>query len=437
VIGIVVSRADEASTHIGEFLYELADWEVTEDRTVDPGAGGGTVRHTNRFELRTFDGLHIDLVGAADPFSNLDGLVFASRHSGETGPLLTAHFTGNPGAADFGGEPGQLARSWPAGLARILSNLRGTAPDGYEVGIECTHHGPTDLEVPSMFVEVGSSETQWRDPEAAEAVARAILSLDAQEPVDRTIVGFGGGHYAPRFERISRETDWAVGHILADWGLDAIAGDRQPVLEQAFDRSGATRAVIDGDRPRLAVEVDSLGYRVVSETWVRETQSVPLELVDDLEGRLSSVDDGLRFGDRVADVDRVSIYDPPSDLLDDLHGIDPGATRRAVVAQTVAFETAENGNRIQGRIALPAEESQSAFIEALVRVLETKYDAVEWFDDTLLVRERAFDPDRARELGVPEGPLFGQLSSGEPVEVGGETITPEMVHTERERRYRL
>lgn len=38
-----------------------------------------------------------------------------------------------------------------------------------------------------------------------------------------------------------------------------------------------------------------------------------------------------------------------------------------------------------------------------------------------------FDVQRARALGVPEGPLFGRLHKGEPVDVGGRVVQPQEV----------
>lgn len=439
MLAVVISRADDASVHIGERLQDVADWTVHEDESRAKADGGGTVYRTPGAELRSFDTLHIELEAAAEAFEAADLLVLASRHSGETGPLLTAHHTGNVGPAEFGGRPNELATAAPGALAAALHAFEAHAPEGYDVGLECTHHGPTDLEVPSLFVEVGSDEAQWRDASAATAAARTILSLRGVEPwVERAFVGFGGGHYAPRFARIVRETDWAVGHIAADWGLDAMGEPEPALVEQVFERSGARLGVIDGDRPDLASVVEALGYRLVGESWLRETTGVSLALVERLEQRLSPVDDGLRFGDAARGdgaQEPVEVVDPAPGLLADASGVDAECVRSAVAAEAVAYETAESGSRVAGRVAVPDSSAWARIESALVDLLRQRFDAVAVEPDAIVVTERAFNPERARELGVEPGPAFGQLAAGEPVTVDGREIPPEAVHVARERRY--
>ncbi len=438
MIAVVVSRADYASEHIGEHLRSETEWTAHEDESRPDADGGGRYYRTDGFELREFDDLHLDIENAAAAFSNPDFLVFASRHSGDTGPLLTAHFTGNFGPAEYGGEDGTLAETCPNAQAELLSEFDNHAPDSYEVGMECTHHGPSEVGVPSMFVELGSDEEQWHDAEAARAVARAILDLRGVEPTrERQLVGFGGGHYVPRFERIVRETDWAVGHVASDWNLDAMSAPVQcrETIRQAFERSGAEFAVCEGESPELESVVADLGYRIVSETWVREASDIPLALVTELEAELSSVDSGLRFGERASGTRGFEIVSLPGDLLDSVTGIDREATRKAVSEHSVAFETEQGGTQVSGRAAVRDPDDYDDLVDALAALLERKYDSVERTADEVVAREVAFDPQKAHKLGVPEGPKFGKLSSGVPVTVGDETIPPETVQTERTHRF--
>ena len=456
MIAIVVSRADHASEHIGEQLLELADWTEHEDGSRADGDGGGTVYRTGddgtggpAFELRTFDKIHVELDGVDEAFDDPDLVFFVSRHSGDTGPLLTAHFTGNFGGAKYGGEAASLARACPNVQKELVAAFETHAPDRYDVGIECTHHGPSEMGVPSLFVELGSGESQWADPEGARAVAASVLSVAGVDADlaggDRQLVGFGGGHYVPRPTRLVRETAWAVGHIAADWQLDEL-GDveaNRDVVAQVFEQSAASHAVVDGDKPELETVVDELGYRVVSETWVREVDDRPLELVGELETALSTVDEGLRFGEASRGVDAdgddagdtFTVVDLPTGLLQDAQGTDAEATRAAVEANTVAFETVHTGSRAAGRAAVRDEAAYDALVEAVADVLREKYERVEREADAVVAHESAFDPEKAATLGVSEGPAFGKLAAGQPVEVGGREIPPEEVRTDKTHRF--
>jgi D-aminoacyl-tRNA deacylase len=446
VLAIVVSRADEASVHVGERLLDAAEWTERTDGSRTDAAGGGRYYTAPGAELREFEELHIRLERPADAFStDPELLVFVSRHAGDTGPLLTAHTTGNFGPADYGGEPNALARAAPNALARVREAFERHAPEGYDVGMECTHHGPTEVGAPSLFAELGSDEPQWNDPGGAEAVARAVLDLRGVEPDrERQVVGFGGGHYVRRFERVVEETDWAVGHVAADWGLAAMGDLRDPgaraVVERAFERSAATRALLDGDGddPAIRAAIEDAGYEAVSETWLRETAGVPLDVVERTEATLSPVSEGLRFGAAAEGFDGgFEVVSLPADLLAEAAGIDRERTREAVATRAVAFETVENGTVPDGRAAVRDPADRGAVLDDLLAVLRTKYDAVEREDGVAVARLSGFDPAKARKLGVPEGPTFGRLAAGEAVEVGGREIPPEAVESQTERRFPL
>ena len=473
MIGLVVSRADDASVAIGEALNSLVEWVEHEDPTRSDADGGGTYYRHGDFERRTFEGWHLELDGVADAFSEPPAFVaFLSRHAGETGPLLTAHFTGNFGPAEYGGGPGELARACPNVQRAVVDAFRRHAPAGYEVGMECTHHGPTDVGAPSLFVELGSSESEWTDPEGARAVARSVLDLAGVRPdaapqreragddggdgagtssdphpdPDRTrhVVGFGGGHYVPQFERIVAETDWRVGHIAADWGLSSMGApaSNSDLVAAAFEASAATRALVVGDHPDLSAAVEDLGHRVVDETWLRETTGVDLDLVAALEATLVPIDDGLRLGDPATgtdapDPENFEVVSLPDDLLAEASGIDREATAEAVHDRAVAFETVEGGTKPRGRAAVTDSGAVDGLVGALVTVLEGKYATVSREGDRVVATRRTFDPAAAADAGVPEGPAFGRLAAGDPVEVDGRTVDPEAVHTEETVTFRV
>jgi D-aminoacyl-tRNA deacylase len=228
-IVVVCTRADPASINIYERLLELSSWQIREG-----------YRSYGRWRLIVHDDKHTALGGLdsrlADMGLHPEMVVFASRHEAKAGlPWLGGHFTGilENGKA-------RLSAAAPCGLASFLHNIADQAIPGYAISAEATHHGPVDLKTPSFFAEIGSTLKEWQNRQAGEAVARAILSLDAKElPV---FLGFGGGHYVARQTDLMFKAAVAFGHLFSNYQM---AGVNLDIVEDALNKSKATYAFLD------------------------------------------------------------------------------------------------------------------------------------------------------------------------------------------------
>jgi D-aminoacyl-tRNA deacylase len=226
---IICSRADPASLNIFECLQRLATWRNHDGYWA-----------IDNWRLLIHEEKQIALSGIDDRLVDLglhpEVLVFASRHVSKAGmPWLGGHFTGvyENGERD-------LSAAAPWGLRSFLCNLSRVVPQGFQISAEATHHGPTDMKTPSFFAEIGSSEMQWQDPLAVDAVARSILSLEQKDlPV---FLGFGGGHYVQRQTELMLEAEIAFGHLFSKHKAIALDVD---LVDDARQKSGAVYAYID------------------------------------------------------------------------------------------------------------------------------------------------------------------------------------------------
>jgi len=165
---------------------------------------------------------------------NPDLLIFASRHRSETArPALLTHTTGNWGdKADYGGNPHEISKTSALLLKAAYSSLNSQRHikelTDFAVDIEVTHHGPSNLEKPLIFMELGSSEIEWNIKKTGLVVAHAILHtcLEYAESLKRKDIkiglGFGGTHYAPQFKKLISLPNVAVSFICPKYYIQSL-----------------------------------------------------------------------------------------------------------------------------------------------------------------------------------------------------------------------
>jgi D-aminoacyl-tRNA deacylase len=187
---------------------------------------GKPVYQKDSFLLFFFDGLIIDPPDL-DSYFNPQAYIFLSKHKAESGiASLTAHSTGNfSEKAEVGGRPREMGRVDPNLLKNYmisLSRRRGSVKD-YEITIEATHHGPTSLQKPLLFVEIGAAERNWADEHAASVVADALMeSLTERRIWEKVALGFGGTHYPEKLNKLLVDGELALAFVVPRHALEHI-----------------------------------------------------------------------------------------------------------------------------------------------------------------------------------------------------------------------
>jgi D-aminoacyl-tRNA deacylase len=428
-IAFLHSSLDPAGRNLarrmGELLAERDDWPLCRAASLSFRESGGRLIYAE----------------GADRGLGADILVFLSRHSStHPVPALTVHVTGNFGDPAFGGDARTLAPAAPAMMHAVLRGLARHAPPGYRASYEATHHGPTTLDTPSLFVEIGSTETEWNDPAAADAAARAVL--EAAPGAVIPLVGFGGTHYAVRQTEITLSSQGAFGHIAPSREVPVID---DTLVAAMVCKTGAVAAYLDRkalakpDVDRLQTVLADLGLPVLSEGEITDIGDLSWETYTTIRAAAEEIAPGGRVHTgALAGSGRPVVVTIPATLVAEADKADQKAFREALALLPVASVTGEHGEILPSFItfAHQREEIIHYLISLCIKIIDDRWSTAAEGDDLVVMKAR-FDPDKARMLGVPKGPLFGRLSSGQPVEVGGGTITPAMVSSCSETRIHI
>ncbi|TFG24346.1 MAG: hypothetical protein EU529_04590 [Promethearchaeota archaeon] len=237
---VITSTEDIASMNIRDKLLNSAlysfkkiddKWHnnplfIFEGFTSDPEKKNSYLNENQIYLGLTDDPLiHLNELKLDESDINPDLLIFASRHKSETErPAFLVHTTGNwSNKADFGGKPRVLSKSSAILLKSAYVSLESQRSKkqmlDFSLDIEVTHHGPTSLEKPLIFLELGSSEKEWKIEKGALVVGHAILDtcleyveFRKKKPPEIGI-GFGGPHYAPQFQKLISNKNVAISFI--------------------------------------------------------------------------------------------------------------------------------------------------------------------------------------------------------------------------------
>ena len=233
---LVCSEPDLPSVNMRESLLSFHGWEDLGDDGTNRYLAYGDTFMVSIPDLHIY---HEDIDSMVRDFGiDPDEVIFMSKHSAKSGrPALTAHPIGNYHENEFGGRVETLVKAAPATMTDALRRILAyNDMEDTQTCFEVTHHGPW-LDKPTFFIEVGSEETHWGNKHAAEILAHVIEDLDPH-PEYPSLVGLGGGHYAPRFTEVASKYQANFGHMIPNYQIEN--RDDEDIVRMLRDACAAT-----------------------------------------------------------------------------------------------------------------------------------------------------------------------------------------------------
>ena len=394
------------------------------------------------------------LVEIDDSFENwieegITCVIFLSRHAGKGAvPTLTVHATGNYASAELGGTPQTLSRTAPHLMHAIFRELLVRVPEGYNVSYEVTHHGPTSVILPSFFVEIGSTEKEWHDTHAAQAVAESVIEVIKQrkhvddEKTSIPLIGFGGSHYSPRQTEVAHISRGACGHIMPTHQIGHLTDE---IFTQMVEMSQAEGVYIDKkslknkDISKITQLAAAHILPIVSQTELVNLQNASFSVYRkalSLVPKLFSNMDVASHPHHIEEITNPVPLTINENLISEARKVDQNSgnlnfhgTLLDAICQIPCIHFSGNGVSVlntfivdQAQVAQRTDE----LIQACVRIICTAHHCT-YQDNMLIIHKQRFNLEKAQNLGILPGPAYGKLMSGQSILQDGCEIRPDMV----------
>jgi len=218
---IIASKKDKAgvniTTQLSQFPRENFNFYLVEDHAI----------YTENLDL--------------EKINKYDFIIFASKHKSEKDEkTLSIHAPGNFRNAEFGGESGKVSRTSALFQKQLFERLNQNVNasglgEKYKVTLECTHHGPL-IDKPCLFIEIGSSQTEWEDRRAGFILAKTIQEVIKEfrpNPYNEVAIGIGGPHYCPNFNKLQLKSNVAISHVISNYVFPLT----EEMVKEAIDKT--------------------------------------------------------------------------------------------------------------------------------------------------------------------------------------------------------